>query len=93
MLKVLFDATAVPADRGGVGRYIDSLLPALATLADAPELQVVCRPEDVWYYSDLTQREAIATPGWTGPRPARLLWEQTGLALLARRSGADVLHS
>jgi glycosyltransferase involved in cell wall biosynthesis len=93
LLKVLFDATAVPADRGGVGRYVDSLLPALATLADAPELQVVCRPEDVWYYSDLTQREAIATPGWTGPRPARLLWEQTGLALLARRSGADVLHS
>ena len=28
--RVAVDATAVPADRGGVGRYVDELLPALA---------------------------------------------------------------
>ena len=27
--RVLVDATAVPADRGGVGRYVDGLLGAL----------------------------------------------------------------
>ncbi|TKR23665.1 glycosyltransferase family 4 protein, partial [Cellulomonas hominis] len=30
--RVLVDATAIPADRGGVGRYVDDLLPALARL-------------------------------------------------------------
>jgi hypothetical protein len=33
--RVLVDATSVPADRGGVGRYVDGLLGALAgTSAD-----------------------------------------------------------
>ncbi|MDX6219094.1 MAG: hypothetical protein QOJ48_2306, partial [Frankiales bacterium] len=27
--RVLVDATAVPADRGGVGRYVDGLVTAL----------------------------------------------------------------
>ncbi|MDI5943454.1 glycosyltransferase family 1 protein, partial [Micromonospora sp. DH15] len=27
--RVLIDATSVPADRGGVGRYVDGLLGAL----------------------------------------------------------------
>ena len=27
--RVLVDATAVPADRGGVGRYVDGLIEAL----------------------------------------------------------------
>ena len=30
--RVLVDATSVPADRGGVGRYVDGLLGALGTL-------------------------------------------------------------
>ena len=30
--RVLVDATAVPADRGGVGRYVDGLIAALYSL-------------------------------------------------------------
>ena len=30
--RVLVDATSVPADRGGVGRYVDGLLGALGQL-------------------------------------------------------------
>jgi glycosyltransferase involved in cell wall biosynthesis len=92
LLRVLFDATAVPSDRRGVGRYIDSLIPALAGLPDGPEIQVVCRPADVDHYSELAGREALAASPLTDRRPTRLLWEQTGLAALARRSRADVLH-
>ncbi|MCW2540735.1 MAG: glycosyl transferase, group 1 [Frankiales bacterium] len=91
MLSVLFDATAVPADRGGVGRYVDNLLPALADLD--VELTVVCRPGDVTHYSALAGRPALAAPSRTTRRPARLTWEQTGLAWLARRPRFDVLHS
>lgn len=28
-MKVLLDATAIPADLGGVGRYVDDLVPEL----------------------------------------------------------------
>ncbi|NUT54148.1 MAG: glycosyltransferase family 1 protein, partial [Saccharothrix sp.] len=41
---MLIDATAVPADRGGVGRYVDSLVAALD--ADGARLSVVCQPRD-----------------------------------------------
>ena len=35
--RVLVDATSVPADRGGVGRYVDGLLGALGRLGDTAE--------------------------------------------------------
>src|SRR4051794_27755067 len=44
----LFDATSVPADRGGVGRYVDGLLAALSR-ADA-NLAVVCQRTDTERY-------------------------------------------
>ena len=31
-MRVLIDATAVPADCGGVGRYVDELVPALVRI-------------------------------------------------------------
>ena len=34
--RVLVDATAVPADRGGVGRYVDGLIAALGALDANP---------------------------------------------------------
>jgi len=33
-LRVLVDATAIPRDRGGVGRHLDGILPALAGLEE-----------------------------------------------------------
>jgi glycosyltransferase involved in cell wall biosynthesis len=90
--SVLIDATAVPADRGGVGRYVDSLVAALD--AAGTRLSVVCQPRDAPLYHGLAPHsrvvsaaEAVAT------RTARLTWEQTTLPFLARRLGAQVLHS
>lgn len=90
--RVLLDATAVPADRGGVGRYVDALLPALATLGT--DLVVVCQPRDLPVLARLVPDvPLVAGPAALSSRPARLCWEQTGLPVLVRRTGADVLHS
>lgn len=89
---MLLDATAVPADRGGVGRYVDALLPALAD--QGVDLVVVCQARDAALVADLVpSAEVVAAPAATGRRPARLLWEQVALPRLARAVRADLLHS
>jgi len=90
--RVLVDATSVPADRGGVGRYVDGLLGALAALDS--DLAVVCQRTDAERYSRLLPDARImSAPAAAAHRPARLAWEQTGLPMLAQQVGADVLHS
>jgi glycosyltransferase involved in cell wall biosynthesis len=90
--RVLVDATSVPADRGGVGRYLDGLLGALAGFEI--DLVVVSQRSDVERYARLLpQAEVIAAPAAVNHRPARLAWEQTGLPLLAQQVKASVLHA
>jgi glycosyltransferase involved in cell wall biosynthesis len=90
--RILVDATAVPADRGGVGRYVDQLVPALDALG--ADLVIVCQQADVEHYGKITpSAKVVAAPARVARRPARLVWEQTDLARLADRVGADVLHS
>jgi glycosyltransferase involved in cell wall biosynthesis len=90
--RVLVDATAVPADRGGVGRYVDGLIAALDA-ADA-DVAVVCQRLDADRYGKLApSARIIAGPSAIAHRPARLAWEQTGLPLVAQQVQADVIHS
>ncbi len=90
--RVLLDATAVPADRGGVGRYVDGLVAALDTAR--AELVVVSQRSDADRYRTLAP-SATVVPGPTAVthRPARLAWEQTGLPVLAEQLHVDVIHS
>jgi glycosyltransferase involved in cell wall biosynthesis len=89
---VLVDATAVPADRGGVGRYVDGLLSALSA-ADA-NLAIVCQRADAERYARMApQADVVAGPAAIAHRPARLAWEQTGLPLVAQQVLAEVVHS
>ncbi|GAA2726083.1 glycosyltransferase family 4 protein [Cellulomonas aerilata] len=91
-LHVLVDATAVPADRGGVGRYVDDLLPALERAG--VRLTVAVQERDTQATgARLPRADVVAAPAATARRPVRLAWEQTGLPRLAARVGADVLHS
>jgi glycosyltransferase involved in cell wall biosynthesis len=85
------DATAVPADRGGVGRYVDSLLAALARAG--ADLAVACQRADAERYGGLSGVTVVPGPAPIAHRPARLAWEQTGLPLVASHVGADVVHS
>jgi glycosyltransferase involved in cell wall biosynthesis len=92
--RVLIDATSVPADRGGVGRYVDGLLGALGTHNGGVEVSVVALRTDAERYTRmLPAADVVAAPAAVAHRPARLAWEQTGLPLLAQQVGADVLHS
>ena len=90
-MRVLLDATAVPADRRGVGRYVDSLVPALRR-ADV-DIRVACRPADFAQYAALSGREPISAGRATDRRPIRLAWEQAGLPRIVRQVKPDVLHS
>jgi glycosyltransferase involved in cell wall biosynthesis len=90
--RVLVDATAVPSDRGGVGRYVDGLIAALGVLQ--ADLIVVCQRVDAERYRRMAPlTEVVSGPAAIAHRPARLAWEQTGLPLLAQQLGADVLHA
>ena len=92
MPRVLVDATAVPADRGGVGRYVDGLISALHVL-DA-DVAIVCQRSDADRYGRAApSARIIAGPAAISHRPARLAWEQTGLPIVAQQVEADVIHS
>jgi glycosyltransferase involved in cell wall biosynthesis len=88
----LIDATAIPAERGGVGRYVDSLVQALDQ--DAARIVVVCQDRDEQHYASLAPNAPILTaPESASTRPTRLLWEQTTLPRMIEAIGASVVHS
>ncbi|MFN2540446.1 MAG: glycosyltransferase family 4 protein [Mycobacteriales bacterium] len=90
--RVLVDATAVPADRGGVGRYVDGLVTALAEAG--ADLAIASQRADAERYGRIApDAKIIAGPAAIAHRPARLAWEQTGLPLVAQQVGAEVVHS
>ena len=88
---VVLDATAVPADRGGVGRYVDGLVAGTVEIDRDPV--VVCTTRDAEVFARAGVRRVVDVAEASGSRTRRLMWEQTGLPRLARRLGADVLHS
>jgi glycosyltransferase involved in cell wall biosynthesis len=90
--RVLVDATAVPADRGALGRYVDGLVGALD--AAGADLAVACQRADEERYGRLVPHATVvAGPPAIAHRPARLAWEQSGLPMVAQQVGADVIHS
>ena len=89
--RVLVDATAVPADRGALGRYVDGLVIALCQAG--ADLVVACQRADEERYGRMVpSARVVAGPTAIAHRPARLAWEQTGLPLVAQQTNADVIH-
>ncbi|MEO3938366.1 glycosyltransferase family 1 protein [Dermatophilaceae bacterium Soc4.6] len=92
MTIVLVDATALPADRGGVGRYVDELVSRLPGLGLTTHVAAAAR--DIERFAQWIGPEHVhPSPVWAARTPVRLAWEQSGLAATARRVGADVVHS
>jgi glycosyltransferase involved in cell wall biosynthesis len=90
--RVLVDATAVPADRGAHGRYVDGLVCSLGAVG--ADLAVACQRADEERYGRLVPgARVVAAPPAVAHRPARLAWEQSGLPVVAQQVGADVIHS
>ena len=91
-MKVLLDATAIPADLGGVGRYVDDLVPEL--IASGVNLALAVQQRDVAHFSAKAPRAHLFPVSESmESRGARLAWEQTGLPALIHRIRPDVLHS
>jgi glycosyltransferase involved in cell wall biosynthesis len=92
-MRIGFDATALPPQPVGAGRYIIRLVRSLAALRMEHELVV---------FVQANRRPLIDTPAlenvhWVetpaiGPAP-RLVWEQVALPRLARHFAIDLLHS
>ncbi|HUR04329.1 MAG TPA: glycosyltransferase, partial [Nonomuraea sp.] len=92
MPRVLVDAAAVPADRGALIRYVDGLVAGLDRAG--ADLAVVCQRADADRYGRLAPSARIMPgPVAITNRAARLAWEQTGVPLLARQAGAQVIHA
>ena len=90
-LRVLVDATGVPADRGALGRYVDGVIGALSSAG--ADLAVVCQRADFQRYERLVPgARVVAGPAALGHRSARLAWEQSGLPVVAQQVSADVIH-
>lgn len=90
--RVLIDATAMPAQLGGVGRYIEGLLQGFEEIGFVP--WVVAKPAHVRHFRRLSPSPRyLQSPSWLAARGGRFAWEQVGLPRLAASIGADVIHS
>jgi glycosyltransferase involved in cell wall biosynthesis len=90
--RVVLDCTAIPVRRAGVGRYIEGLLGGLT--ADQVILTLVTQKRDKKALSKLAPWASIRTVSpLLHARPLRFAWEQVSLPSLARKLGADVVHS
>lgn len=89
-MRVLVDATAIPPERRGVGRYVEHVVEELGAMG--VDLVVASQRRDVPRFTSFGLR-VVPAPSAAECRPLRLVWEQTGLPLLARRVAADVLFS
>lgn len=89
---VLVDATAIPRNRGGVGRYLEHLLPALD--AGGQRMTILTQGEDAgWMSRSAPSADVVVPRAKIAERPRRLAWEQVGLPRIAKRRGADVIFS
>ncbi len=91
-MRVALDATAIPADRGGVGRYVDELVPRL--VGAGIDLAVLAQVRDVDLFRSAAPRaRVVAAPAAVARRPVRLVWEQLGVPRQLQRWRPDVVHS
>ena len=86
-VRVVMDASAVPPNPAGAGRYVIDLVNALARRDDV-ELSLITREGDVERWPDGVGVLDVAP----ARRPTRLVWEQVRLPRKLRRLDFDVYH-
>lgn len=90
-LRVLIDATPIPAQLLGAGHYVVRLIGALAERSDQVDLHVLVKERDRDALAELAPGAALHGVN-IGSRPARIAWEQTLLPRRARGLAPDVFH-
>ena len=92
MVSVLIDASALPLNRGGVGRYVDELVTHLPQVG--VDAAVVCQRRDADLYgASVGSKNVVVLPAWASSPARRLLWEQVGLPPVIRSLRPDIVHS
>jgi glycosyltransferase involved in cell wall biosynthesis len=91
-VHVLLDATAIPDELGGVGRYLEGVTPELR--GDGVRVTIVTRRSlaSSVFSSGAGYGRVIVGDRFRSA-PLRMLWEQVRLPRIARAIGADVIHS
>lgn len=89
-MRVLLDASAIPAKPVGAGVYVLNLASALDG-ADALDLHLLTRRDDGGRWAALAPSATVHAVVPTS-RPARLVWEQRRGPRLARELELDVWH-
>ena len=92
MPRVLVDAAAVPADRGALIRYVGRTASPRSTGRAPISRWSASGPTPSVHRRSRPRPGSCPDPSRITNRAARLAWEQTGLPLLARQAGADVIH-
>lgn len=90
--RVLVDCTSIPANRGGVGRYVEGLLSGMQQ-RDLDLVLVTQRRDAVALTQDAPWATVIPTSPVIAIRLLRLAWEQVVLPVIARRERVAVVHS
>lgn len=89
--RVLVDATAIPADRAGVGRYVDELLRALDAAGEP--IAIACQARDAAHYRATCPGATVLPVTGIERAARRFVWEQLRLPRLAKRAGVRLIHS
>lgn len=89
---VLLDCTAIPAHRGGVGRYVEGLLRGFESSQVRLTLATQARDRDAFVELVPWANIHSLPPRFTR-RPLRIAWEQFSMPGFARRLGVDIIHS
>ena len=90
---IAFDATSVPPQPAGAGRYTLSLARALAQHDVSHDYVVYCRSHSRPQLQDLANDRVQVVDVGPLSRARRYVWEQTSLPIDLRRRGARLLHS
>ena len=67
-IRVLLDGTAIPADLGGVGRYVDDLVPEL--VEQGVDLTMAVQERDAEHSSRFLRVSSRVRRAWRGSRRA-----------------------
>jgi glycosyltransferase involved in cell wall biosynthesis len=89
-ISVTIDATAIPEQMTGVGRYVQNLVSALAGRDDV-RFSVITKVGDRSRW-DVGNRPIVIRDAAPRRRPVRLAWEQVQLPLLLSKLNPDVHH-
>ncbi len=92
LLRVSYDATAVPVNPVGAGRYTIDLARALGALGEV-DLDIWCRSDDGGRLIEAMGGSGRFLPKAPKARAARLAWEQTFLPGAVDKLGVDVHHA